>query len=94
MKTYAQLEAFKAVLESEFDIVNWSPSYDQLQKMYDEVISSTAKKPKREIFFAIQEIYGQSIQIMIFEGLDTSTTATLLARAIAAVAQPKDDKKN
>jgi len=88
-----QLEAFKAVLESEYNIVEWSPSYEQLQKMYFEVTGSPASRKKRDIYHAIQDIYGDSIQIMIFEGLDTSRTSTLLARASAAVKENGDRKE-
>lgn len=90
--TLPQLMAFKAVLEAEFDIVKWSPSYDQLQKMYKEVVGSPASRKKRDIFHAIQAIYGEQIRIMIFEGLDTSTTSTLLARASTAVKENGDKK--
>lgn len=88
-----QLMAFKAVLESEYNIVNWSPSYDQLQKMYDEVVGSPASRKKRDIYHAIQTIYGDKIQVMIFEGLDTSTTSTLLARASAAIKENGNGKE-
>ena len=88
-----QLMAFKAVLESEYNIVNWSPSYDQLQKMYDEVVGSPASREKRDIYHVIQTIYGDKIQVMIFEGLDTSTTSTLLARASAAIKENGNGKE-
>lgn len=91
--TFSQLVAFKAVLESEYNIVEWSPSYEQLQKMYDEVVGSPASRGKRDIFNAIQAINGENIQVMLFEGLDTSTTSTLLARASAAVKDNGEKKE-
>ncbi|EAX8476042.1 hypothetical protein NU090_003492 [Salmonella enterica] len=97
MTTHSQLESLKKVLEKEYNIISWSPSEQQLQQMLDCILTLSGNEPKRELFDKILSIYKKPINTMVFEGLDTSTTAMLLTRAMDAVQNNKnsnEEKKN
>lgn len=93
MTTHSQLESLKKVLEKEYNIISWSPSEQQLQQMLDFILTLSGSEPKRELFDKILSIYKKPINTMVFEGLDTSTTAMLLTRAMDAVQNNKNSNE-
>ncbi|WP_171999441.1 hypothetical protein [Cronobacter sp. JZ38] len=91
------LREFKKTLEKELDICdpNWSPTDTQLQIMFDYVQSVPSDTPKRTVFFKVQEIYGKSIRIFLFNGADMSNLSNLLlmARKLAQKSKGENNEK-
>lgn len=71
---------FKQELEQSLNIIEWSPTEDDLNEIYNKLIIITDDVNVYEIEKIILGVYRKPIKIFLTNGLDTSTAAMLLAK--------------
>lgn len=83
-----ELYKFKEVLEHELKIVEWQPTVQQLQKMYDEITALTGDEEIFAVENIVHSIYKRPIKVIAVGGLNTSTAKSLLSK----IEPPKNKK--
>lgn len=71
---------FKQELEQTLNIIEWSPTEDELKEIYHKLNIITDDVNVYEIEKITLEVYRKPIKMFLTNGLDTSTAATLLAK--------------
>ncbi|MFB5744938.1 S-(hydroxymethyl)glutathione dehydrogenase [Cedecea sp. S5-13] len=74
---------FKKSIEETLNIIEWNPSNQQLEEMFNEIIKLNGSEDFSVVENIVLGTYGKPIKRMVFNGLDTSKASKLLAKISA-----------
>lgn len=73
----------KKSIEETLNIIEWNPSSQQLEEMFNEIIKLNGDEDIFVVEEIVSKIYRDPIKRMVFNGLDTSKASKLLAKISA-----------